>query len=151
MNRRISLMEVTERLQAQLSPSLAIARVGCALETDFLSAVADPANWPGVWVGGQKANPISTIRRTGLIRQTSSVVFVVRVIVAKHVDGETNQELQLNAIADAVADELIGWKPTGAELSVEWGESIDGPSEQSVATVDMVFKTQTMYQKQTNS
>jgi len=147
MNRRISLMEVTERLQAQLSPSLAVARVGCALETDFLSAVADPANWPGVWVGCQRSTPIDPgDGYTQRVRQDVRVEIVARVIVAKHADGETNRELPLNDLADAVADALIGWRPTYAVVPLVWVSSTDGPAEQSVMTVDLVFSTRITYQ-----
>ena len=68
------------------------------------------------------------------------------VALAKVVAGEASQEQRLNDIADGVADVLIGWTPGNGVQPLSWISSSDGPAEQSVQTVDLVFKTQVSYQ-----
>jgi len=147
MNRRIELTEIADRMRARLPLSLDIHRIGCAADTDFMDAVGNPDNWPGVWVGGQRSTPLGDGNGfSQRIAQEVRVEIVVRVIVPKHVDGETNQERRLNDISDAVADALIGWRPAGAAKALVWVSSTDGPPEQTVMTADLVFSTQVSYQ-----
>lgn len=146
MNRRITLASVAARIEARLDQLLGVVKIGTALDSDFTATVGNPTHWPAVWVGGQRSQPGPATRRTSLMRQEVGIIFAVRVIVAKVVAGETTQEERMNAIADGVADVLIGWTPPGADMSIEWLDSQDGPAEQSAMTVDLVFKTRTTYQ-----
>lgn len=146
MNRRITLASVAARIEARLDQLLGVVKIGTAHDSDFLTTVGKAAHWPAVWVGGQRSQPGAASRRTGLMRQEVGIIFAVRVIVAKVVTGETTQEERANAIADGVADVLIGWSPPGTDMSIEWVDSQDGPADQSTLTVDLVFKTRTTYQ-----
>lgn len=147
MNRRITLASVAARIAARLDQSLGVVKIGTALDHDFTKTVGLAANWPAVWVGCQRSTPITDGRGySGRIVQEVQTEIVVRVIVAKVVAGETSQEQRLNDIADGVADVLIGWTPGNGVMPLAWVSSSDGPAEQSVQTVDLVFKTQVSYQ-----
>lgn len=147
MNRRITLASVAARIEARLDQSLGVNKIGTALDHDFLTAVGKPTNWPAVWVGCQRSTPITDGKGySGRIVQDAQTEIVVRVIVAKVVAGETSQEQRLNDIADGVANVLIGWTPGNGVMPLSWVSSTDGPAEQSVQTVDLVFKTQVSYQ-----
>jgi len=146
-NQRISLIEIAARLREQLAPSLGINRIGCALDAGYLREVGDPEYWPCVWVGAQRSTPTSDGRGySQRVRQDVNVEFVVRVICARYVTGEQDEEDKLNRIGDAVADALMGWKPTGAIQPITWQQSVDGPPEDSVMVLDLLFQTQITYQ-----
>ena len=147
MNQRISLIEVTTRLKEKLDPSLGVNRIGCALEAGYLRDVGDKAYWPAVWVGAQRSTPTSDGRGySQRVRQDVNIEFVVRVIVARYISAEPDEEDKLNRIGDAVADALMGWRPTGATKPVTWQQSIDGSPEESVMVLDLLFQTQITYQ-----
>ena len=147
MNRRITLASIAARISARLDQSLGVVKIGTALDHDFLTTVGKADNWPAVWVGCQRSTPINDGRGySGRIAQEVQTEIVVRVIVAKVVAGETSQEQRLNDIADGVADVLVGWTPGNGVMPLAWISSSDGPAEQSVMTVDLVFKTQVSYQ-----
>ena len=146
-NRRISLESIAERLRGQLSPTLGLNRIGSSLDFDFLETVGNPDYWPAVWVGAQRSTPIDTGRGfSQRVRQQVSVEIAIRVIVQRYATGEQAQEDELNRICDAVADELIGWTPTGGAEPLVWISSQDGQPEQSVMTADLIFKTTVSYQ-----
>lgn len=147
MNRRITLASVAARIEARLDQLLGVVKIGTALDHDFLTAVGKPTNWPAVWVGCQRSTPLDPgTGFSGRVRQEVRTEIVVRVIVAKVVAGETSQEQRLNDIADGVADVLIGWTPGNGNTPLVWVSSTDGPAEQSVQTVDLVFATTITYQ-----
>lgn len=147
MNQRIALSEVAERLRDTLDHQLGVAHIGTALDVDFVKAVSDSSKWPAVWIGGQRSTPKDDGRGyAGRVRQTVSVEFVARVIVQRYIVGDIVAEERLNRICDAVADALIGWRPTGAAVPVVWVQSLDGPPEQSLMTVDLLFTTDVSYQ-----
>lgn len=147
MNRRISLESIAVRLRQQLAPSLGINRIGSALDFDFLEAVGSSDNWPAVWVGAQRATPIDDGRGySGRVRQQVRVEIAVRCIVQRYIAAEAAQEAQLNRIADAVCDALMGWTPANAVRPLAWLSSQDGPPEQSVMTTDLLFSTDVTYQ-----
>lgn len=147
MNQRISLQEITTRLRDQLDPSLGVETILCALDAGYLRSVADTTTWPLVIVGAQRSTPIDDGRGySQRVRQEVRVEFVVRVIVARYVEGEQDEEDKLNRICDAVADALMGWRPTGSAKPVTWVQSIDLPPEESAMTVDLLFATQVSYQ-----
>jgi len=148
MNRRITLASVAARIEARLDQLLGVVKIGTALDADFTRTVGLAANWPGVWVGCQRSVPLDQgDGLTGKLIQTVRTEVVVRVIVAKVVAGETSQEQRLNDIADGVTDTLIGWRPGNANKPLVWVSSTDGPAEQSVMTVDLVFATTVRYEK----
>ena len=147
MNRRITLASIAARIEARLDQLLGVVKIGTALDFDFAATVGKPDYLPAVWVGCQRSTPITDGRGySGRIVQEVQVEIVVRVIVAKVVAGETSQEQRLNDIADGVADTLIGWTPGNGVQPLAWLSSTDGPAEQSVQTVDLVFKSQVSYQ-----
>lgn len=147
MNRRITLASIAERIAARIDQNLGVVKIGTALDHDFLTTVGKAIYWPAVWVGCQRSTPLTDGRGySGRIAQEVQTEIVVRVIVAKVVAGETSQEQRLNDIADGVADVLIGWTPGNGVQPLSWISSTDGPAEQSVQTVDLVFKTQVSYQ-----
>jgi hypothetical protein len=149
MNRRITLESVAARISARIDQLLGVVKIGTALDSDFLLNVGKPASWPAVWVGAQRSNPIDPgTGFSGRVRQEVRTEIVVRVIVAKVVAGETSQEQRLNDIADGVADVLIGWTPGNGHTPLVWVSSTDGPAEQSVQTVDLVFASTVTYQYQ---
>ena len=127
---------------------LGVIKIGTALDSDFTATVGNPTYWPAVWVGAQRSTPIDPgTGFSGRVRQEVRTEIVVRVIVAKVVAGETSQEQRLNDIADGVADVLVGWTPGNGNTPLVWVSSTDGPSEQSVQTVDLAFATTVTYQR----
>ena len=147
MNRRVTLASVAARIASRLDQALGVVKIGTALDSDFHGTVGLAAQWPAVWVGCQRSTPLTDGRGySGRIVQEVQTEIVVRVIVAKVVAGVTSQEQRLNDIADGVADVLIGWTPGNGVQPLAWLSSTDGPAEQSVMTVDLVFKTQGSYQ-----
>lgn len=150
MNQRISLQEIATRLREQIDPATGVNTILCALDANYLASVQDVTTWPLVIVGAQRSTPIANGRGfTGLVAQLVNVDFVIRVIVPRYVEGEAEEEDKLNRICDAVADAVMGWRPTGASAPVTWQQSIDGPPEQSAMTVDLLFQTQVSYQYST--
>lgn len=147
MNRRITLASVAARIEARLDQLLGVVKIGTARDHDYLSTVLLPAQWPAVWVGAQRSVPINDGRGySGRVAQEVRVELVVRVIVAKVVTGETSNEQRLNDIADGVADVLIGWTPGNGVQPLTWVSSTDGPADQAMLTVDLVFASQVSYQ-----
>ena len=148
MTRRITLASVAARIEARLDQLLGVVKIGTALDSDFTATVGNPTHWPAVWVGCQRSTPIDPGNGfSGRVRQEVRTELVVRVIVAKVVAGETSQEQRLNDIADGVADVLIGWTPGNGNTPLVWVSSTDGPAEQSVQTVDLVFASTVTYQR----
>lgn len=146
MNRRISLQDIATRLREQVSDSLGVAKIGTALDADYLSSIA-ASEFPAVWVGAQRSTPTTDGRGfTHRVSQDVVVELVVRLIVSRAIAGEFEEEDKLNRIADAAADALMGWTPTDAAVPITWVQSIDGPAEESVMTVDLLFRTQVRYQ-----
>lgn len=147
MNRRISLQEIATRLREQIDPATGVNQILCALDANYLASVQDVSTWPLVIVGAQRSAPIDDGRGySGRVRQEVRIEFVVRVVVPRYVEGEAEEEDKLNRICDAVADALMGWRPTGTSMPITWVQSIDGPPEQSAMTVDLLFATQVSYQ-----
>lgn len=125
-----------------------IAKIASSLDHDFLSGVGEATNWPAVWVGAQRSTPIDDGKGySGRVRQHVRVEIAIRVIVQRYIAGEGSEEDQLNRIADAVADALIGWTPGNGTRPLVWVQSIDGPPEQSVMTADLLFATEITYQQ----
>jgi len=147
VNQRISLTSIATRLREQLAQSLGVEKIGSALDADYLRTVGDPTYWPAVWVGAQRSTPINVgTGYTGRVRQDVAVEFVVRIICKRYVAGEQDEEDRLNRIGDAVADALIGWQPSNAVKPCTWVQSVDGPPEDSVMVLDLLFQTQVTYQ-----
>lgn len=147
MNQRISLQEIATRLREQIDPSTGVNQIICALDANYLASVQDVTTWPLVIVGAQRSTPIDDGRGySGRVRQEVRVEFVARVIVPRYVEGEAEEEDKLNRICDAVADALMGWRPTGTSMPTTWVQSIDGAPEQSAMTADLLFQTQVSYQ-----
>lgn len=147
MNQRIALSDVATRLRGTLGHQLGVAHIGTALDVDFVKAVADSTKWPAVWIGGQRSTPINDGRGyAGRVRQDVQAEFTARVVVQRYVSGDVVAEERLNRICDAVADALMGWRPTGASEPVVWVQSLDGPPDQSLMTVDLIFAVRVSYQ-----
>jgi hypothetical protein len=147
MNQRVSLTAIATRLRAQISSGLGVAKIGSALDADYLRTVGDSTYWPAVWVGAQRSTPINDGRGySQRVRQDVAVEFVVRVICKRYIAGEQDEEDKLNNIGDAVANALMGWQPSNAVKPCTWVQSIDGPPEDSVMVLDLLFQTQTTYQ-----
>lgn len=146
MNQRIALSDVATRLRGTLGHQLGVAHIGTALDVDFVKAVSDSTKWPAVWIGGQRSTPKDDGRGfTGRFRQVVQVEFSARVVVQRYIAGDVVAEERLNRICDAVADALMGWRPTGAANPAVWVQSIDGPPDQSLMFVDLIFSADVIY------
>lgn len=142
MNERIDLEEVATRLTSELGGGI---HVGTAYDADFIALFSK--TFPAAWVVGQRARPMDDGRGySGRMRQNIRVEVVIRIIVQK-VPATDNVDSRLSSLQNAVSDALIGWKPTNADRVFAWDLAQDGPPHEGAVTADLIFVTQTTYQR----
>lgn len=149
MNARLTLTEIRDRLDAQLNAGAVVTEpvyCGTARDRDYSAKILVTA--PAVWVLAQRLTPKDDGRGyTGRARQRVMVDFAVRIVVPRYADGVMQTELELNDLHDRTAAALFGFVPTGADYPLTWAASQDGAPEESLATMDLVFQTETTYQR----
>jgi hypothetical protein len=150
MNGRIPYASIVARITQQFAaavPALVVARVGHCMQNDYMQAFIDAL--PGVWVVGQRFLPTEDKSGgySGNTRQHGRVEIGVRCVMARYVEGSVDAETLLDVLHRATAAALIGWKPTGADKSLLLLSAADGPADNSIVTIDMVFQTEVTYTK----
>lgn len=141
MNSRVKLQDVADKLALALPGT----KVGTAYDADFISTFGRV--FPAAWVVGQRLRPADNGRGyAGYYRQTVNVEIVVRIVVQKTPDTD-DVDTRLSSLQNAVADALIGWKPTNAARHLVWDLAQDGPPHEGVVTADLIFVTQVVYTK----
>lgn len=147
MNARLTLTELRDRLHAQLNAGAVVTNpVYCGTGRDRDYVAQFTAQLPAAWVLAQRLTPIDDGRGySGVFRQHCRVDFAVRVVVQRYADGVMQTELALNDLHNRVAAALLGWTPTGADYPLAFAMSQDGEETDSLATMDLVFQTQTTY------
>lgn len=149
MNARLTLTQIRDRLHAQLNAGAVVTEpvyCGTARDRDYVTEF--PKLRRAAWVLAQRLSPQDDGRGyTGRARQRVLVEFAVRVVVPRYADGVIQTELELNDLHDRAAAALFGFTPTGADYPLTWSAAQDGPPEESLATMDLVFQTETTYQR----
>lgn len=146
MNARLSLRQLRNVFDAALNATPGSVHCGTSYDRDFLELL--PKTWPAVWVLAQRLTPLDDGRGfTQRKRQKVRVELAVRVVVQRYPDGVINGELALNELHDLVSAAGFGAVLTGADEGLSWAQSLDGPPAESVMTSDLVFETETTYQR----
>lgn len=152
MNARILLSALATKIAAGLSVAVADETAAVYVSTCFDPKYARllVTKWPAVWVAGQKLMPRDTGRGfSGMARQHCDVQIKVLPVVQRYLEteGGDDAETRLNALYTSIDDALFGWAPAGANLPFTVASSVDGPPYDSVCSVDMIYVTETVYQK----
>ena len=144
---RLSLSEIRDRIAANSTVAATTGiKVGSALDADYFDAFTQ--SFPAIWVVGQRTTPLDPgDKYSSQFRQSTQCEVAVRVLVKRFIDGDFNRESELNALSNAASAALLGWQPTGSAKPFSWGASQDGEPSNTVMVVDLVFKTEVVYQQ----
>jgi hypothetical protein len=143
MSLRLSLIEFVGRGQAMLTGVTVSDSYARIYLTDFAK------RYPAVWVLAQRLRKTAGDDGGGLsgrYHQDLTVEIVLRVVVQRYADGQTNVGANLNTLVENVIDAFVDWSPTGA-LPLVLVSTQDGPAQESVAYADVVFSTQVTHSR----
>jgi hypothetical protein len=96
---------------------------------------------PAVWILGQNSYAIGDESENGytqIMRIRTRIELVLRLVVARGIQGTWNNEAEMKLLYDAVVDRLFNWVPTDAESSVFFVAAEDGDPNNTFVTVDLV-------------
>lgn len=139
--KRLRLRSIAEHIAAQTG--FEGVHVGTGYDRDYLTAFG--TTYPAVWVGAQKQQRRGDGMGSREYHQRGDAQIVVRLVVQRYADGETDPEQALDALHDAVLDVLDNWQPPEAWGSLCIQSTQDGPPHESVLTEDLIFECSTLY------
>ena len=132
---------------------------GLADASIYVSSVLDPQYltkfgkvWPAVWISAQRFLPTDDGRGiTGLARQRGDVQILVRLIVQRYTPSPSaDADTRLGALYNGVCAAVYAWQHPDAEEPFTFQSAVDGPSSEAVCSLDIIFKTQAIYQRTTS-
>src|SRR5690554_6228295 len=143
----LSLEELKTRVAARFAiAAITGVKIGSALDADYTKSFAE--DFPSVWIAGQSQTPIDQGDGFGgLYRQNMTCDIVVMIVVRRYVDGDFNREAELNALANATANALLNFQPTGARKPIVWGGVRSGEPHDSLMIIEQFYRTEMAYQK----
>jgi hypothetical protein len=113
--------------------------IGSSFDQNFLKDFKNLR--PAVWLLTQSAYSLGNEQNSGYaqeFRQRSRIDVVLRLVVARAVDGLYNNEEQLTTLFNAVVNRLFTWRPLYSESNVFYVAHEDGPVNEAFMTVDLV-------------
>lgn len=154
VGRRIPLQDIADRLRAVVTAlGLDIGpdpvTVGTCLDPDF--AKGFPTQYPKIWVGGQRLRPIDngTGGLTEHTRQNMRSEILIQTVVQRLPPASVSTvdvETRMTVLENVVNQAMFGWKHPIARYPFGWALEIDGPAYEPIATLNMTFMTQLVYQ-----